>query len=106
VRQMTAIIATALVIALTAVLATGCVTRIELSDFQVPELIENYEGDWRFYKKRGVKPNDYVMATVVGDAVVTTDEVGRTGDYYIVEEDGRVDIMAPEQFKENYVRVK
>ena len=105
-KNMTAIIATVLVLLLAALVSSGCRTRIELADFTVPELINHYEGDWHFYKKRGVKPNDYVLATVVNDAVVTPDELGRKGDYYIVEEDGRVDIMAPALFKEHYVRVK
>ena len=106
VNKMTYVVAIALILIMTAVISAGCRTRIELADFTEPELIENYEGDWHFYKKRGVKPTDYVMATVITDAVMTADELGRTGDYYIVEEDGRVDIMAPELFKEKYVRAK
>jgi hypothetical protein len=103
---MTAIIATILILLLSALLSVGCRTRIELSDFTVPNLVVNYEGDWAFYKKRGEKPADYVLATVVNDSVITADEVGRAGDFYIVEEDGRSDIMSPERFIEHYIKVK
>ena len=105
-KRMLATVATILVLTLTAVVFSGCATRIDLADFTVPELIENYDGDWQYYKKRGVKPNDYVMATVIEDAVITATELGKAGDFYIVEEDGRVDIMGPETFKQAYVRVK
>ena len=107
VRNMSAIIATVFVFALTAILVVGCRTRIELSDFTVPSMIESYVvGDWYFYKKRHTRPADFVLATIVSDAVVTDKEVGREGDYYIVEEDGRADIMSPELFKEHYVKIR
>ena len=106
-RRMSAIIATTLVLILAAVLASGCRTRIELADFTKPGMIDSYVvGDWYFYKKRHTRPADFVLATIITDAVVTEKEVGRAGDYYIVEEDGRVDIMSPELFKENYVKIR
>lgn len=105
--KMTAIIATVLVLVLTFILFGCAKTHIELGDFTVPGMVVNYEdGEWYFYKKRGVKPADYVLATVVFDSVITADEIGKPGDYYVVEEDGRADIMSPERFKESFVKVK
>lgn len=105
-RKMTSIIAVALIMILTAVLVSGCLTRIDLNDFTVPEMVVNYDGDWHFYKKRGVRPADYVLATEIMEAVVTDDEIGREGDYYIVEEDGRSDIMSSEEFKAAYKKLR
>lgn len=104
--KMTAIIATALVLALAFILSGCAKTQIELGDFTVPGMVVNYEGgEWYFYKKRGVKPADYVLATVVVDSVITEDEIGLPGDYYVVEEDGRAAILSSERFKESYVKV-
>ena len=99
------VVATILVLVLTAMLVSGCLTRIDIADFTVPELVIGYEGDWHYYKHRGVKPTDYVLATVITDAVVTDSEIGKEGDYYVVEEDGSTDIMGVEEFKATYKKL-
>jgi hypothetical protein len=105
--KMSAVFAVVLVLVLTAVLVSGCMTRIDLNDFTVPALISEYEdGDWHYYKKRGSRPPDYVLATVILTSVVTEHSIGGEGDYYIVEEDGRTYIMDPVEFKTTYKKLK